>query len=56
MANMTVWKGPDRKDHRAWPTEIRLRDMTPQRRAKVANLVKLLAKESVTEVTDASLL
>ncbi len=56
MANMTVWKGPDRKDPRAWPTEIRLRDVTPQRRAKVEKLLKLLAKEAVAEVTDASLL
>ncbi len=56
MANMTVWKGPNRKDPRAWPTEIKLRDVTPQRRVKVANLVKLLAKEAVAEVSDASLL
>ena len=52
MANMTIWKGPDRTNCGQVPTEIRLRDVTPQRRAKVEKLLKLLSKEKVTERAD----
>ncbi len=52
MAGRKTWKGPDSHDKDIKPTEIRLRDVTPQREAKVKKLLKRLTKEEVVEVAD----